>query len=133
MNHGGGELVDDVCLPRKSLDEFFARMREIAREFDVLIAVAGHAGDGNMHPNVLFDAGDPDSVARAQSAFDAIMATGLELGGTITGEHGVGVLKKRWLARELDLVAQRLHLAIKREFDPRGILSPGKMLGELSA
>jgi glycolate oxidase len=133
MAHGGGELVDDVCLPRKSLDEFFARMREIAREFDVLIAVAGHAGDGNMHPNVLFDAGDPDSVARAQSAFDAIMATGLELGGTITGEHGVGVLKKRWLARELDLVAQRLHLAIKREFDPRGILSPGKMLGELSA
>lgn len=132
MAHGGGELVDDVCLPRKSLAEFFARMEAIADEHGVLLAVAGHAGDGNMHPNVLFDAQDPDSVARAYAAFDAIMATGLELGGTITGEHGVGVLKNRWLAKELDPVAQRLHMAIKREFDPRGILSPGKMLGELA-
>ena len=132
MAHGGGELVDDVCLPRAALAEFFTRMRNLAEEHDVLIAVAGHAGDGNMHPNVLFDAQDPPSVARAHAAFDAIMATGLELGGTITGEHGVGVLKNRWLARELDPVAQRLHAAIKREFDPRGILSPGKMLGELA-
>lgn len=132
MAHGGGELVDDVCLPRAALAEFFTRMHSIAEEHDVLIAVAGHAGDGNMHPNVLFDAQDPPSVARAYAAFDAIMATGLELGGTITGEHGVGVLKNRWLARELDPVAQRLHVAIKREFDPRGILSPGKMLGELA-
>lgn len=130
--HGGGELVDDVCLPRAALAEFFTRMRSIADEHDVLIAVAGHAGDGNMHPNVLFDAQDPSSVARAYAAFDAIMAMGLALGGTITGEHGVGVLKNRWLARELDPVAQRLHAAIKREFDPRGILSPGKMLGELA-
>lgn len=132
MAHGGGELVDDVCLPRKSLAEFFTRMQAIADEDDVMLAVVGHAGDGNMHPNVLFDVQDPASVARANAAFEAIMATGLELGGTITGEHGVGVLKQRWLAQELDPVAQRLHMAIKREFDPRGILSPGKMLGALA-
>ncbi|GAA4512190.1 FAD-binding oxidoreductase [Brevibacterium yomogidense] len=132
MAHGGGELVDDVCLPRKSLAEFFTRMQAIADEHDVMLAVVGHAGDGNMHPNVLFDVQDPASVARANAAFEAIMATGLELGGTITGEHGVGVLKQRWLAQELDPVAQRLHLAIKREFDSRGILSPGKMLGALA-
>ena len=93
--HGGGELVDDVCLPRAALAEFFTRMRSIADEHDVLIAVAGHAGDGNMHPNVLFDAQDPSFVARAYAAFDVIMAMGLALGGTITGEHGVGVLKNR--------------------------------------
>lgn len=128
---GGGELIDDVCVPRKALTEFFARMELIAAEHQVITSVAGHAGDGNMHPAVVFDARDEESTRRAHAAFDAIMEAGLELGGTITGEHGVGVLKNTWLARELDPVSQRLHLAIKRELDPLGILSPGKMLGEL--
>lgn len=126
--HGGGELVDDVCVPRSRLGEFFARLREIDDRYDIAVATAGHAGDGNMHPSVLFDARDEDQIDQAQAAFAEIMALGLELGGTITGEHGVGYLKREWLGRELDQGAQRLQAGIKDTLDPLGILNPGKVL-----
>ena len=77
----------------------------IAEKHRLTIGVVAHAGDGNTHPTVCFDAADPDETRRARESFDEIMALGLELGGTITGEHGVGVLKKEWLARELGPVA----------------------------
>jgi glycolate oxidase len=77
---------------------------------------------------VIFDRGDPAAVARAQKAFDAIMQLGLALGGTITGEHGVGVLKRDWLTTELGEVGLDLHRKIKQAFDPLGILNPGKVL-----
>lgn len=130
--HGGGQLVDDVCVPRSKLADFFERQAQIARDFpDLIVLACGHAGDGNMHPNVIFDASDPASVARAQEAFGALMQAGLDLGGTITGEHGVGVLKAGWLAQELDAPAQKMHSAIKQALDPQGIFSPGKMLSHL--
>ncbi len=72
----------------------------IAEKYDLTIGVVAHAGDGNTHPTVCFDPDDPDESRRARESFDEIMALGLELGGTITGEHGVGLLKKEWLARE---------------------------------
>ena len=97
----------------------------------ITICTCGHAGDGNMHPSIFFDAGDPESTRIAQEAFGEIMAAGLELGGTITGEHGVGYLKRDWLARELDPVSKEIHLGIKRALDPLGILNPGKMLASL--
>ncbi|WP_062244988.1 FAD-binding oxidoreductase [Brevibacterium epidermidis] len=126
---GGGELIDDVCVPRSRLGEFFARLDEIAGGHSVEVSTAGHAGDGNMHPSVLFDAHDPASVAEAKETFAAIMQLGLDLGGTITGEHGVGYLKKDWLVRELDAGARALQTSIKAAVDPLGILNPGKMLG----
>ena len=126
---GGGELIDDVCVPRSRLGEFFARLDEIAGRHSVEVSTAGHAGDGNMHPSVLFDAHDPASVAEAKETFAEIMQLGLDLGGTITGEHGVGYLKKDWLVRELDAGAQALQASIKAAVDPLGILNPGKMLG----
>ncbi|MFP3397451.1 FAD-binding oxidoreductase [Brevibacterium sp. H602] len=126
---GGGELIDDVCVPRSRLGEFFARLDEIAAAHSVEVSTAGHAGDGNMHPSVLFDAHDPASVAEAKETFAEIMQLGLDLGGTITGEHGVGYLKKDWLVRELDVGAQMLQSSIKSAVDPLGILNPGKMLG----
>ena len=126
---GGGELIDDVCVPRSRLGEFFARLGEIAAAHTVEVSTAGHAGDGNMHPSVLFDAQDPASVAEAKETFAEIMQLGLDLGGTITGEHGVGYLKKDWLVRELDAGAQVLQSSIKASVDPLGILNPGKMLG----
>ncbi|MBU8578719.1 FAD-binding oxidoreductase [Brevibacterium luteolum] len=130
--HGGGELIDDVCIPRGKMREFFTRLDGIRAEYpQVLIGNAGHAGDGNMHPCVFFDAGVEEATEQALAAFDAIMALGLELGGTITGEHGVGYLKKKWLARELDPVSRAMHVKIKDALDPLGILNPGKMLGEL--
>ncbi|MDN5586201.1 MAG: FAD-binding protein [Brevibacterium sp.] len=126
---GGGELVDDVCVPRSALGDFFEKLRAIATEFDVEIATAGHAGDGNMHPSVIFDAGDESQVAQAQEAFAAIMQLGLDLGGTITGEHGVGFLKREWLGHELDAGATLMHQKIKEALDPLSILNPGKMFG----
>ncbi|WP_152349238.1 FAD-binding oxidoreductase [Brevibacterium sp. CFH 10365] len=126
---GGGELIDDVCVPRSRLGEFFARLDEIAAGHAVEVATAGHAGDGNMHPSVLFDASDEASVAEAKETFAEIMQLGLDLGGTITGEHGVGYLKRDWLVRELDAGAQALQSGIKAAVDPLGILNPGKMLG----
>ena len=126
---GGGELIDDVCVPRSRLGEFFARLGEIAAAHSVEVSTAGHAGDGNMHPSVLFDAHDPASVAEAKETFAEIMQLGLDLGGTITGEHGVGYLKKDWLVRELDAGAKALQSSIKSAVDPLGILNPGKMLG----
>lgn len=125
---GGGELIDDVCVPRSRLGEFFAQLRDIDAKYDVEITTAGHAGDGNMHPSVLFDDSDEANVAEAKEAFAAIMQLGLDLGGTITGEHGVGYLKREWLIRELDEGAQALQTRIKDAFDPLGILNPGKML-----
>ncbi|GAA1870324.1 FAD-binding oxidoreductase [Brevibacterium marinum] len=126
---GGGELVDDVCVPRSALGEFFEKLADIDARFDVEVATAGHAGDGNMHPSVVFDAGDEDQARQAQEAFAAIIQLGLDLGGTITGEHGVGFLKREWLGHELDAGAALMHQRIKEALDPLGILNPGKMLG----
>ena len=131
QSHGGGQLLDDVCLPRHRLPEFYDRLDEIAAETGLTLAVVAHAGDGNTHPSIFFDASDPQDVARADAAFDRIMEVGLELGGTITGEHGVGYLKRSWLARELDEGSRQVHRAVKAALDPLGILNPGKMFADL--
>ena len=131
QSHGGGQLIDDVCLPRGAMLEFYDGLDGIRARSGMTITAVAHAGDGNVHPSVFFDAGDPDEVARAERAFDEIMSLGLDLGGTITGEHGVGYLKRAWLPRELDEGARRLHRSIKQALDPLGILNPGKMFAEL--
>ncbi|MBH5336731.1 FAD-binding protein [Streptomyces pactum] len=120
-------MIDDVCVPRSRLAEMIDGTAAIADKYRLTIGVVAHAGDGNTHPTVCFDAADPDESRRARESFDEIMALGLELGGTITGEHGVGVLKKEWLARELGPVALELQRGIKQVFDPLGLLNPGKV------
>ncbi|QDY76948.1 FAD-binding oxidoreductase [Streptomyces qinzhouensis] len=120
-------MIDDVCVPRSALGAMLDGTAAIAEKYGLTIGVCAHAGDGNAHPVVCFDHHDPDESRRARESFDAIMALGLELGGTITGEHGVGVLKKEWLARELGPVGLELQRGIKRTFDPLGILNPGKL------
>lgn len=120
-------MIDDVCVPRSRLAELLDGTAAIAEKYDLTIGVCAHAGDGNTHPTVCFDAADPGESRRARESFDAIMALGLQLGGTITGEHGVGVLKKEWLARELGPVGLELQRGIKGVFDPLGILNPGKL------
>ncbi|BDM66957.1 FAD-linked oxidase [Streptomyces nigrescens] len=120
-------LIDDVCVPRSRLAAMLEGAAAIADTHGLTIAVCAHAGDGNTHPLVCFDPADPDEERRARASFDEIMALGLRLGGTITGEHGVGLLKKDWLARELGPVAMELHRDIKQVFDPQGILNPGKL------
>src|SRR3954470_14465968 len=124
----GATLVDDVAVPRARLVELLAGMERIAAETGTVVVCPGHIGDGNMHPTVVFDRGDAAAAERAQLAFDAIMRLALELGGTITGEHGVGLLKKTWLREELGERSYALQQSIKAVFDPLGILNPGKVL-----
>lgn len=124
----GDWLLDDVCVPWRSIVDLVVGIQQIAADEDLTIGVFGHAGDGNMHPTIVFDRQDPTSVAAAHRAFDAITALALDLGGTVTGEHGVGRLKSGWLARELDPVALDLHRAVKAAFDPGGRLNPGSVL-----
>ncbi|WP_329229388.1 MULTISPECIES: FAD-linked oxidase C-terminal domain-containing protein [unclassified Streptomyces] len=120
-------MIDDVCVPRSRLGAMIEGTAAIAEKFGLTIGVCAHAGDGNTHPVVCFDHTDADESRRARESFDEIMALGLELGGTITGEHGVGVLKKEWLARELGEVGVEVQRGIKAAFDPLGLLNPGKL------
>ena len=129
----GTTMIDDVCVPRSRLAEFLDGVAEIAERHRLTIGVVAHAGDGNTHPTVCFDSGDEDERRRAQASFDDIMGLGLELGGTITGEHGVGVLKRDWLARELGPDSAALQRQIRTVFDPLGILNPGKVFPDAEA
>jgi glycolate oxidase len=124
----GALIIDDVAVPVSRLVEMLEGIAAIAAEQGLTIGVVGHAGDGNLHPNIVVDRDDPASLARGRRAFDAIMSLGLELGGTCTGEHGVGLLKRDWLARELGPTGLRAHRAVKDALDPYGILNPGKVL-----
>lgn len=123
----GTTMVDDVCVPRDRLADLVAGIEKIALEHQLTIGVVGHAGDGNFHPTVVFDSTDADESARAHTAFDDIMGLGLELGGTITGEHGVGLLKRGPLTAEIGEISLRVHRDIKNALDPAGILNPGKI------
>ncbi|MFF6998498.1 FAD-binding oxidoreductase [Streptomyces sp. NPDC008313] len=123
----GTTMIDDVCVPRSRLGDMLEGVERIAEKYALTIGVCAHAGDGNTHPTVCFDAASPDESRRARESFDEIMALGLELGGTITGEHGVGVLKKEWLAREIGPVGVEMQRAVKAAFDPLGLLNPGKL------
>jgi glycolate oxidase len=123
----GTTLVDDVCVPRSRLGELFEGIDRIAAARGVMIGTVAHAGDGNSHPNVVFDPTDAEQGENARLAFGEIMDLGLELGGTITGEHGVGVLKRDWLEREVGPVSLAVHRAVKAALDPQGILNPGKV------
>ena len=88
----------------------------------------GHAGDGNLHTTLLVSRADPDEVTRAERAADELFALALRLGGTISGEHGVGYSKREWLERRLGQRAYELHAAVKHAFDPQNLLNPGKKI-----
>lgn len=124
----GGLIIDDIAVPRSRLAELLDGVEEIGTRHNMVIGIVGHAGDGNMHPNIVVDRADPDSIATGQIVFDEIMALALSLGGTCTGEHGVGLLKRRWLAEEIGPVGLRVHQAIKNALDPTNLLNPGKIL-----
>jgi len=128
LEFAGDWLLDDVAVPRTRLADTMVAIQEVAARNDVQIATFGHAGDGNLHPTIVTPRGDDDAAARAQIAFDEILDVALSNEGTITGEHGVGSLKREALAKELDDVQIDLHSRIKEALDPRGILNPGKAL-----
>jgi glycolate oxidase len=122
----GAVLIEDVGVPIPRVPELVAAVAAIAAEHDVLVPVIGHAGDGNFHPLVTFDPSDEDACARAAVTFDEIMDAALALGGTVTGEHGVGSLKARHLKQQLGPDVLDVTMRIKAALDPNGILNPGK-------
>ncbi|WP_157008432.1 FAD-binding oxidoreductase [Agromyces laixinhei] len=121
----GQVLIEDVAVPRSRLPQMFRAIEEIGRRYGVEIPVVAHAGDGNLHPNFVFTG--EEVPAHVWAAADEMFRTAVALGGTLTGEHGVGILKRRWLADELGDDSFELQRGIKALFDPKGILNPGVM------
>ena len=125
----GTLLLEDVGVPLPQLGALVAGIEAIAESRDVTIAVIAHAGDGNTHPLIVFDPSDAEMTERAQTAYGEVMDLAIALGGTITGEHGVGRLKRPWLRDYLGGDALALNERIKAALDPAGILNPGAVFG----
>jgi len=124
----GPLLTEDVCVPRSALPTMLGRLGEISARRGVKIGTIAHAGDGNLHPLMITPVGDDAAREAALLAFDDIIDAALALGGTVTGEHGVGLLKMGGLRRELDPLDLAVQRAIKDRLDPLGIFNPGKVL-----
>jgi len=126
----GTVLIEDVCVPRSALPSMFAAIEQIGVKYGITIPTVAHAGDGNLHPNFVFTP-DPSQEggvpANVWQAADEMFLAAMRLGGTLTGEHGIGVLKKRWLRDELGDDQFELQQQVKAVFDPLGILNPGKV------
>jgi len=123
----GTWMTDDVCVPRTRIGDLIAGCERIGAEVGLKVAVVGHAGDGNMHPTIIYDGTSEAELAKAYQAFNDILALGLSLGGTVTGEHGVGRIKQEWLEREIGPVGMRVHRSIKAALDPGNLFNPGSM------
>lgn len=120
-------LGEDIAVPRSKIPEAVERIRDIGIEYGLTIAIFGHAGDGNLHPNILLDLRDEDETKRTLGAADEIFRVAMQLGGVITGEHGIGLLKRDYLPLNLDPQAFALMRQIKRVIDPQNIMNPGKV------
>jgi glycolate oxidase len=122
----GTVLTEDVCVPRSALPTMLLAIQEIAVRHDTVIATIAHAGDGNLHPLLVTTRGDEQARGRAHAAFEDLMDAAIDLGGTVTGEHGVGLLKRAGMLRELDPSAVLMQRAVKQALDPLGVFNPGK-------
>jgi len=126
----GPVLTEDVCVPRSAVPAMLTAITEIAARHGVTIATIAHAGDGNLHPLILSPAGDDTARKAAQSSFEEILTAAIGLGGTVTGEHGVGLLKRGGLRQEVTPEVFALHRAVKQTFDPLDLFNPGKVTGD---
>ncbi|HHJ14638.1 MAG TPA: FAD-binding protein [Gammaproteobacteria bacterium] len=123
-----GKINEDVVVPVSHMPELVTRLQALSGKHDITIVNFGHAGNGNLHVNLLYDPADPAQAQRIEACLDEVFDTVLALGGTLSGEHGIGLVKRDFVTRELDAEALRLMHAIKQQFDPHGILNPGKTL-----
>jgi glycolate oxidase len=125
---GAGKLNEDIAVPRSAIPRFVEAMSEISASAELPILAFGHAGDGNLHVNVMVDRADPSAMNRARQAVARLFSAALGMGGTLSGEHGIGITKAEHLAEELDATALAVTAAVKRALDPAGILNPDKIL-----
>jgi glycolate oxidase len=123
-------IGEDCTVLRDKIPEMVRTIREIALKYDVIIAVLGHAGDGNLHATLLTDERDKKEMERVEQAIDEILTATLALGGTLTGEHGIGRVKRKFLPLQMGEGGMMAMKAIKRALDPNNILNPGLRLGE---
>jgi glycolate oxidase len=127
MKYGTLKINEDVVVPRSRVPELVARIEEIGRKHNTFVANFGHAGDGNIHVNFLCDRENPESIARARECVRETFALSVALGGSISGEHGIGYVKAAYLDMAIDAPTLEIMKSIKKVFDPNGILNPGKM------
>lgn len=121
------KISEDATVPRSMVPEMVRRLKDIARRHQVVMAIFGHAGDGNLHPNILADRRNPEEMARVEAAVKELFQVALELGGTLSGEHGIGIMKAPYLPLEAGPAGMEVMRAIKRALDPNNILNPNKM------
>lgn len=127
MKYGTLKINEDVVVPRSKVPELVAKIEEIGKRHDTFVANFGHAGDGNIHVNFVVDRDDPAAIARARKCVSETFHLSVALGGTISGEHGIGYVKAPYLDYALDKPTLEIMKGIKKVFDPNGILNPGKM------
>ena len=127
MKYGTLKLNEDVVVPRSKVPELIRKIEEIGRAHSTFVANFGHAGDGNIHVNFMCEKDDPESIARARQCVKETFALSVELGGSISGEHGIGYVKAQYLDMAIDAPTLEVMKGIKKVFDPNGILNPGKM------
>jgi glycolate oxidase len=121
------KINEDIVVPKSKIPHMIRKIKEITRDTGLLIAGFGHAGDGNIHVNIMLDKKNPEQVKKAEAALDILFDYTLELGGTISGEHGIGITKAKYMAKEIGQAELTLMKNIKKAFDPNGILNPGKI------
>jgi len=120
-------IGEDISVPRSEFPEVVRRIKEISQKHNLTIAVFGHAGDGNLHPSILCDLNNPEEAKRAHHAADDIFDAALAVGGTLSGEHGIGITKKPYIYKALGESGVRTMQAVKQALDPKGIMNPGKI------
>ena len=120
-------MSEDVAVPISKVPHLLTGISTIVYNYQLPFVIFGHAGDGNLHPKIMYDSSDPDEVKRAGKAVDEIFRLACELGGTLTGEHGIGLSKAPYMTLEHDPVEMDVMCKIKKMFDPNNILNPGKM------
>lgn len=122
------KLNEDIVVPRGRLEDLFQFTARLQKKHGLPVAAFGHAGDGNIHVNVMLDRTEPGADARAEAALDDLFTQVLAWDGVITGEHGIGLAKKRWWPQAANARVRELHRQVKKALDPRGILNPGKFV-----
>nr|NIV35104.1 glycolate oxidase subunit GlcD [Anaerolineae bacterium] len=124
------KLGEDITVPRSAIPEAVRRIKAISAKYGLPIVIFGHAGDGNLHPNILFDRRDPAQWQKVEQMVEEIFRVALDLGGTLSGEHGIGTFKLPYMREALGQASINIQWRVKQALDPQNILNPGKVLPE---